>query len=121
MAALGRSLPVTTDHLGSFSASQGHEACQSKPMQMTAQVKCIWVGKSVQLPNCTVGVMDTSKSTFSKQGKAGVADHITFDQSAIGICGSRGVPLPLSSWRFECFRCGNWSHPAIEHAPPDER
>jgi hypothetical protein len=30
--------------------------------------------------------MDTSKSTFSKQGKAGVADHITFDQSAIGIC-----------------------------------
>jgi hypothetical protein len=36
---------------GSFSAGHGHEACWSNPMQMTGQVECKWVGKSVQLPN----------------------------------------------------------------------
>ena len=35
---------------GSFSAGHGHEACWSNPIQVTGQVECKWVGKSVQLP-----------------------------------------------------------------------
>ena len=36
---------------GSFSAGRVHESCRSNPMQMTGQVECKWVGKSVQLPS----------------------------------------------------------------------
>jgi hypothetical protein len=36
--------------LGSFCACHAHESCWSNPMQMTGQVECKWVGKSVQFP-----------------------------------------------------------------------
>jgi len=46
---IGRFLSVATVN-GSFSAGHGHAACWSDPMQITGQVECKWVGKSVQLP-----------------------------------------------------------------------
>ncbi len=39
-----------TDCLWPFSADHAHESCWSNPMQMTGQVECKWVGKSVHLP-----------------------------------------------------------------------
>ena len=45
MSVSGRLLPVAT---GSNGCSL--PACRSNPMQMTGQVECKWVGKSVQLP-----------------------------------------------------------------------
>jgi hypothetical protein len=47
---IGPLLPVATGSNGSFSAGHVHESCWSNPMQMTGQVECKWVGKSVQLP-----------------------------------------------------------------------
>lgn len=38
----GRFWPISAGHV--------YELCWSSPMQMTGQVECKWVGKSVQLP-----------------------------------------------------------------------
>jgi hypothetical protein len=46
----GRSLPFTKGGFGSFSARYCRGASWSNPMQMTGQVECKWVGKSVKLP-----------------------------------------------------------------------
>jgi hypothetical protein len=35
-----------------------HEACWSNPMQMTGQIECKWVGKSVQLPIGSLNLKD---------------------------------------------------------------
>jgi len=43
-------LGTLNDCNGSFSAGQGHDACWSNTMQMTHQVECKQVAKSVQLP-----------------------------------------------------------------------
>lgn len=42
--------PVATVRFGSLSAGHGYEACWSDRMQMTGQVECKRVVKSVQLP-----------------------------------------------------------------------
>jgi hypothetical protein len=47
-------LETPDDRYGSFSAGQSHEAFWSNTNQMTGQVECNWLGKSVQLPNTVI-------------------------------------------------------------------
>jgi hypothetical protein len=75
-------IPIVTvdDGYGSFSAGQGHEVCWSNTMQMTGQVECNWVDKSVHYP-----------------AGSGLQFHFTLEHPAAGRC-FQPYPQQIPYW-----------------------